>query len=391
MSLSTTKKSAHSLASQIALLTTSRTVVNTGFRMVFPLLPVFAREVNVEITTLAGVLGIGQLMGLTAPFIGTISERQGRRFTIVMGLLLYTIGMSAVFIAPNIIGLSIALLLGAIGKMAFDPAIQAYIGDRVSYERRGLVIGIIELAWSGAFLLGVPAMTWLIAQYNWQAPFAVLPIFTGVAIIFSLALLENDKPAKTQRPSFFSALRVAVNSRMALAGLILTFSINGASQLVTVVFGTWIESSFGILLSALAAASAVIGASELAGEGIVAVYADKLGKRRLVMLGVAGNIIACLILPFTNFALSAALIGLFLFFLSFELSIVAAIPMATELSPHARAMFMTVWVAFATFGRAVFTPIAPLLFNQGMLVNCLVAIGLNLIALTAVWKFIRIK
>ena len=167
--------------------------------------------------------------------------------------------------------------------------------------------------------------------------------------------------------------------------------ISAANQLVAVVFGTWIENSFGILLSALAAAAFVIGASELLGEGIVVFFSDRFGKRRLVMWGIIGNMLACLILPFTDFSLVMVLIGLFLFFVSFELSLVATIPLATELSPNSRAMYMTLMFAGFTFGRALTTPIAPLLFEYGMVAISLGVVGLNLIALIAVWRFIRLE
>jgi MFS transporter, DHA1 family, inner membrane transport protein len=379
------------LMTQIAMMTTSRTVLNTSFRMVYPLLPVFARELSVSIGDIAFILTGTQLLGLSAPLIGAFSERRGRSFTISLGLFFSSLGLLAVFIMPNFTGMAIALLMSAMGKIAFDPAVQAYIGDRVPYERRGMALGIIELAWSGAFLLGVPAMTWLIANYTWQAPFLVLAILGFISFLASRFILEPDTPQVTSKVSFFRALAVSVNSRLAAAGLVLAFSISAANQLITVIFGAWIEGSFGILLSALAAAAFVIGASELLGEGIVVFFSDRIGKRRLVIWGIVGNIIASLILPFMNMNLTMALIGLFLFFISFELSLVASIPLATELSPNSRAMYMTVVVAAFTFGRAVMTPIAPILFENGILANSLAAAGLNLIALIAVWRVIRLN
>jgi predicted MFS family arabinose efflux permease len=385
------KRKPYSIMTQLAMLTTSRTVINTSFRMVYPLLPVFARDLNVSIGDIAFILTGAQLLGLTAPLIGTFSEHRGRSFTISLGLLAYSMGMLAVFLIPNFTGLALALLMSSAGKIAFDPAVQAYIGDRVPYERRGMALGIIELAWSGAFLFGVPAMTWLIAAYNWQAPFLVLAILGLIGFLASRLILESDAPQLTSKVSFFRALAVSVNSRLALAGLVLAFSISAANQLIAVVFGAWIENSFGIMLSALAAAAFVIGASELFGEGIVVFFSDRFGKRRLVIWGIAGNIIACLILPFMGFSLTMVLVGLFLFFISFELSLVATIPLATELSPNSRAMYMTIIVASFTFGRALITPLAPYLFEYGMLVNSLAAAILNIIALIAVWRFIRIN
>jgi predicted MFS family arabinose efflux permease len=373
-----------------ALLTGTRTITDTGVRMIYPLLPVFARGVQVEVSAIVSVLAFMQLLGLVAPFLGRVSEQRGRRFTMLLGLLLYVTGMVSVFIFPNFTGLAIALLLAALGRTALGPAIQAYIGDKVPYQRRGFFLGIVELAWSGAFLFGVPAMTWLIANYNWQAPFLALAIIIALCVVLIWLRVEADTPI-VQHVAFLPALRAAISSPMALAGLCLGFSISAGNQLVSVVFGTWIEASFGIQLAALAVAAAVIGLSELGGQNIVIFFADRFGKRRLVLVGVACNIVACLILPLTGGNLTLALVGLFFFYLTFELSVVASIPLATELSPNSRAMYMTVLMTAVTLGRALLTPVAPVLFASGLLANCLVAAGFNLIAIFVVWRYITVK
>ncbi|MEZ4671955.1 MAG: MFS transporter [Anaerolineae bacterium] len=374
----------------VALLTGTRTIIDTGSRMIYPLLPVFARGVKVEISAIVSILTLMQLLGLVAPFIGRTAEQRGRKFTILLGLLLYVAGMVSVFILPDFTGLAVALLLGALGRTALGPAVQAYIGDKVPYHRRGSYLGFVELAWSGAFLFGVPAMTWLIAHYNWQTPFLALAILGAVSFVIIWLQVEPDAPM-AHHVAFLQALRASISSPMALAGLCLGFSISAANQLVSVVFSTWIEDSFGIQLAALAVAAAVIGMSELTGEGIVTFFADKVGKRRLVLIGVTGNILACLILPLTGIDLNLALAGLFLFYLTFELSVVATIPLATELSPNSRAMYLTMLMTAVTLGRALLTPVAPALFASGLLANCLVAIGLDLIAIVVVWRYITVK
>ncbi|MBL8130685.1 MAG: MFS transporter [Anaerolineae bacterium] len=358
--------------------------------MIYPLLPVFARGVQVEVSAIVSIMTLMQLLGLVAPFIGRIAEQRGRKFTVLLGLLLYVAGMVSVFILPDFTGLAIALLLGALGRTALGPALQAYIGDRVPYHRRGLYLGFVELAWSGAFLFGVPAMTWLIVSYNWQAPFLALAILGAVSFVTIWLRVERDAPA-VHHVAFLPALRAAINSPMALAGLCLGFSISAANQLVSVVFGTWIEASFGIQLAALAVAAAVIGMSELAGEGIVTFFADRFGKRRLVLVGVSGNILACLILPLTGVDVNLALVGLFFFYLTFELSVVATIPLATELSPDARALYLTALMTAVTLGRALLTPVAPALFASGLLANCLVAAGLDLVAIFVVKRYVTVK
>jgi hypothetical protein len=44
-----------------------------------------------------------------------------------------------------------------------------------------------------------------------------------------------------------------------------------------------------------------------------------------------------------------------------------------------------------TLGRALLTPLAPLLFASGLMANALVAAGLNLVAIFVVWRYITVK
>jgi MFS family permease len=78
------------------------------------------------------------------------------------------LGYGLVSIWPTYVGLFVALLLAGAGKIIVDPAMQAYLGDRVAYSRRGLVIALVEFGWSGAFLLGVPLVGWVVARAGYN-------------------------------------------------------------------------------------------------------------------------------------------------------------------------------------------------------------------------------
>lgn len=378
------------LAPQVAVITLFRGVANTVFRMVYPLLPVLARGVGVEIGAMALIVTGMSLLGLSAPFTALISERYGKRVTMMIGLVFNGLGLMVVFLVPGYLGLALALWSATLAKFAYDPASHAYVGDRVDYAQRGRVMGLMELSWSGAFIMGVPIATWLIAQGNWRTPFAVFGLLSIVGAVFLFLIVDADVPAQRTRTNFWGSLHTAVNTRMAVAGLVLGFGISAANQLVAVVFGVWIEEAFGVALAALAAAALVIGSSELLGEGVVAAFADRIGKRRLVALGIAFNIAAALLLPFTGVTLTVALIGLFLFYLSFEVALVATLPLATAISAGDRAVYLTVLVAAITLGRALMTPLAPLLFSYGLIANTVLAVLMNVTALIAVWGFIRV-
>ena len=55
---------------------------------------------------------------------------------------------------------------------------------------------------------------------------------------------------------------------------------SAGNELVNLIFGVWLEDSFGLQIAALAGASAVIGFSELGGESLAALLTDRIGKPR---------------------------------------------------------------------------------------------------------------
>jgi predicted MFS family arabinose efflux permease len=134
---------------------------------------------------------------------------------------------------------------------------------------------------------------------------------------------------------------------------------------------------------ALGAASAVIGIAELGGEGLVGVLTDRLGKVNSLAIGTSLNILSALALPVLGGTLIGAFAGLFLFFLTFEFTIVSLLPLMTEIFPPARGTVMAVNFASLSLGRAVGAFLGVQFFSFGIWGSVGASIGFNLICLGA--------
>jgi len=156
-----------------------------------------------------------------------------------------------------------------------------------------------------------------------------------------------------------------------------------ANQLVNVVFGVWLNQSFGLQIAALGGASALIGIAELVGEGGVSAIADRMGTRNAVFYGLLGSVLASLILPFIGGSKPGAYLGLFLFYLAFEFTIVSLIPVMTEVLPETRGTVMALSIASANLGRGLGSLIAAPIFLGGFWMNSLAAAIVNLLAILA--------
>ena len=340
--------------------------------------------------SLTALLSLRGALGVASPIVGWLPDRFGRRQALLIGLFIFCVGLALPALLPGWPAFVLFVLLVAISKVIFDPSLQAYLGDRTPYARRGLVMAFAELGWSGAALVGIPLAGLLIARSDWRAPFlplAVAGVAGGAALWF---IIPSDAPAPGPARAGTPGQAAAIwRHPMVVAGLGVGLLISLGNENLSVVYAAWLERSFGLSVAALGLSTTVIGVAELAGEGLVMGLADRLGKRRVIAVGLVATVLAYLALPLTGAHLELALVGLFLAFISFEFTIVAMLPLMTELLPSARGRVMTTNVAAFAAGRMLGDLVAGALYQYGFWWVGLVSAVTSLLALAILLAFIR--
>ena len=346
------KRAEFNLPLTLAAMLLARITLNMSYRITYPFLPAIARGLGVDLST-AGLLITGRAAGgLTSPVFGPLSDRYGRKRLMLIGLALLVGGAAICAFLPLYAAFMVAFVLFGISKAIYDPTIQAYIGDRVPYERRGRAIGVTELAWSGGWLVGVPSAGWLIAHMGWQAPYALLAILSAAGLLLIAWLLPRDVPlAQHTRPSL--QLGIVFRNRNLLAALLVTFLLMLANEVTFIVYGAWMESRFGLSVVSLGVVSIAIGVAEAAGEFGSAAFVDRLGKRRAVLVGLALSAIAYAALPTLGVRLELVIGLLAALFIIFEFTLVSSLPLVSELAPEARATAMSANAAAMTLARMI--------------------------------------
>jgi DHA1 family inner membrane transport protein len=374
---------------RLILLTLVRVVISTAHRMIYPFLSVFARGLGVDVTSISALVANRALFGAATPFVFPFIEGRGRKFGMALGLGLFVTGMMLVVLSPSLATLGVALVLAALGKAFFDPSVIAYLADNSPYEKRGLVTALSEMAWSSAAIVGVPVMGFLIAHFGWASPFVSLGLLGVMSLAAILSLVHDTHQVEVHKDGALGNVRAILASPSVLAALGIGACAVMSNEMVNLNFSLWLEDSFKVKLEALALASAVIGASELSGEGLVALFADRLGKVRATGVGLAANCLASLLLPVIGRSEIGALIGLFFFYISFEFTIVSQIPLMSEVMPRARATTLSFNAAAHSLGRALGALAAPALYAVGFGTVTGAAVVVNLLGLAAVWYVSR--
>jgi DHA1 family inner membrane transport protein len=379
------------LSFQILLFIVIKALLNTVVRMVYPYQSYWMAGLGVDARAFSRAISLRYALSILGPFLAASADRRGRRFGMLFGLALFVLGTALVAIRPSFLTFVLALVLALLGNLVFIPSLQAYLGDRVMYQRRGRAIALTELGWSLSFIIGVPLVGWLIARRGWLAPFPVLATLGVLSMLALLVMLPRDKPPGDDEPPAWHNLRRVFTYTPALVGLLVGASMSGSNEVINLVFERWMVDVFEVKILTMGITAAVIGLSDLSGELLVVGFTDRLGKTRAVTLGLSFNILAVMALPLLGRSLPGAIAGLALIYLTFEFTMVSAIPLMTEVMPGLRATFMAGFFASSTLGRAVGALIAPGLYEFGqasgllsgiLVIVCTAALG-NLLALAA--------
>ncbi len=369
-----------SLRFQTLLFAAIRIIINTMHRMVYPFLPTFSRSLGVDIAALSQALANRSLAGGLGPIFATVADRHGRKIGMLLGMALFIGGVAVVIVWPSYPGFVILLILAALSKSCFDPSMQAYLGDRIPYQRRGRALAVTELGWSLSFIIGIPLMSVLISRWGWQSPFLALGLLGIVSVAALIWAIPGDSDPAAEKPKVWQNFRRVFSYPPALAGLGVGLLSTVANETVNLVFGVWLEDAFGLKILALGGTAAVIGMAELGGETLVGTLVDRLGKVRAVSIGLITNCVVSAFFPLVGDNLVAAVVVLFLFYITFEFTLVSSIPMMTEILPSARATMMAFNVTVLSLGRAVGALVAPSLFAWGIGASAGATILFNLFA-----------
>ena len=372
----------------LSIFTLTRLVVSTAFRMVYPFLPALSRGLGVPVESVALAVSARSALGFLGPVLGAASDVRGRKIALVAALMISGISLVAISLFPNYQVFFLGLLISGGASVLINSSIHAYLGDRIPYEQRGRASAIVELGWSLAFVVGIPMVGWLMARDGWSSPF----LWMGTAILATGGLMIFYVPELPPASSSMQQLQIGLKDIfrvIPIMGLLLAMMIVIANQLVSIVFGVWLEKVYHLRLEELEAASSVIGIAGIAGVLTAIGVTDRLGKRRALFIGLSINSISCLFLPMVSFHLWAALGVLFIFYLTFEFNLTSLLPLMSSLSTQARGAFMAATLAMFSLGDSIGALLGPLLFQGGMLANALIAVVFNILGLLLLLVFVK--
>ena len=145
--------------------------------------PGITAEWGISKATLGVVLSL-ELMGMALGSIimGALADSRGRRPTLLLGLVILTVGMLIAGIAPNVYVLGAARVFTGIGIGGLLAAATATSSDFCNEKNRSLAVVLVAGGFAFGVYLGATFLAPLLKQYDWRISF-YLGAFMSLAFI----------------------------------------------------------------------------------------------------------------------------------------------------------------------------------------------------------------
>jgi len=256
--------------------------------------------------------------GAVGPLTGMIADRFGAFRVLVVGALLYALGLVLMGLSTSGLAFtgSAGLLIGMAQSGTTYAVIYGVIGRNVDASKRSWAMGVAAAAGSFGQFLMVPVENGLIGHFGWQTALFILGCAALAIVPLAFGLHERDLGAQASaaQQSIASAVREAVSNR--------SFQLLTAGYFVcgfqVVFIGVHLPSylkDHGLDGNVATTALALIGLFNVFGTYAAGVLGQRLAKRHIlstIYLLRSLTILAFITLPLTPMSVYvfASLMGL---------------------------------------------------------------------------------
>jgi DHA1 family inner membrane transport protein len=284
--------------------------------VISPLLPDLSNSFQHSLDVLAlsiSIYGLAVLVG--APLLVPLGDRYSRELCLMIGLSFFLIGTVMCAAAPNLAVFFAGRAISGLATGVFVPTAYALVGDRVPYEYRGKVMGLIVSSWSLSLVLGVPIGAFIGQSLNWRWTFWIFAMMSLIVLL--LVILESRKQVRAADPK-------APQAREKTGSLWGALKIDRVPAYLTVTFcnmlgfygmysflGAYLQSLFdggqstaGLLIMAYGVGFSM---SMFTGK-----LADWFGKTRSLVFVLGGIALVLALLPYAPFSWMLLIFALFI-------------------------------------------------------------------------------
>ncbi len=294
-----------------------------AYNLFLPSMPDIGLAFGVPIFTVQTTLIAFLVAYAGAQFLyGGVSDRFGRRPTLLWGLAIYVIASLLCALSTTMTMLLLARILQGIGAAGSIVMVRSIVRDLYDRNDSARALAVISTVMVFAPATGPAIGGFLHTRFGWQASFFALAILGSVLFIYcALRMAETNRPERTDMISNIRAMmhgyRVLVGERAFVAYNLNIGFIGGAIFAWFAGVPIVLIDSYGVAPDTFGYLMLTATSGAFCGYGSAIWLTGKLGVNRMILLGTSiGMAGACLYLAlplFGVFTPIAAISPIFIF------------------------------------------------------------------------------
>ena len=187
----------------LACFLTIFTAYTTAF-ILGPMLDVMGRDLGLSLSAMGQLAAITFIpWGIGAPLLAPISDRYGRKYVILLGMVGLSLSSIATSFADGYLTVAVLRFTAGLSGALVPPTAVAAIGDNFTGRARGLAIGFATAGVAMGLLVGVPSVAFLTDYLGWRNALWISGAFGLTLSLYTFRSLPSG--SQTDAPSSYLA------------------------------------------------------------------------------------------------------------------------------------------------------------------------------------------
>jgi MFS transporter, SHS family, lactate transporter len=250
-----------------------------------------------------------------ALIFGLLADRYGRRLPLMIDLVFYSVAEVLTGLAGSYTTFLVLRAMFGIGMGGEWGVGASLVMEKVPAHRRGVFSGLLQQGYAAGYLLAAAAYFFVFPRWGWRPLFFIGGVPALLALYIRLQVTESEVWQRTKAESWSHLGKaIAENWKVFLYITLLMAMMNGVSHGTQDLYPTFLQRDWGFTPQrrALLTAFSMVGA--LTGGILCGLYSDRLGRRRTIVLALAGALLA---IPLWAFSPNVALLWVGAFLMQF--------------------------------------------------------------------------
>lgn len=272
----------------IAILAILQFTVVLDFMVLSPLSAILLDELTISTTQFGFVVSAYAFSaGASGLLAAGFADRFDRKKMLIFFYIGFIIGTFFCGIAADYTFLLLARIFTGVFGGVISAISFAIITDLFEFEKRGRVMGYVQMAFAASQVLGIPFGLYLATRFNWHFPFLLivgLSFFVLFAVILYLKPINEHLGLQIKQNAFLHLFKTATNKEYLKGFSVTIFLATGGFMLMP--FGSAFSvNNLGISLDELHLVYMATGMFTIFMGPMAGKLSDRFGKFRIFWIG----------------------------------------------------------------------------------------------------------